>query len=312
MTQYWEQQRERSSTVLLYGMAWATLSLGRQIARLILFPIVGYFLLTSPRAVRASRNALRRLLGREPAWLDVARHFYTYAACAIDRLYFLKDRQGQFHITAERPATVTEIAGSGRGCLLLVAHLGSFESLRALGTAQRRLPLSILLDREQGKKMIGLLERLNPQLAAQLIDASLRGPTLVLKLKEAMQAGRMVCMMADRVRADERALEVQFLGGPVRFPAGPWSIAVALGVPVILGFGLYRGGNRYDLIFELFAERITAARTNRAAELQAHAQRYAQRLELYAQRAPFNWFNFYDYWAEEPAALRKYGRKYGN
>ncbi len=301
MTRYWEQQRERSFTIMLYGMAWATLLLGRQIARLILFPIVGYFLLTSPRAVRASRHALRRLLGRKPSWMDVARHFYTYATCAIDRLYFLKGREGQFHITAQRPAAVTEIASSGRGCLLLVAHLGSFESLRALGTTQRNLPLSVLLDREQGKKMIGLLERLNPQLATQLIDASLRGPALVLKLKEAMQAGRIVCMMADRARADERALAVQFMGGAVRFPEGPWSLAKALGVPVLLGFGLYRGGRRYDVSFELFAERITAERANRAAELQAHAQRYAQRLEFHAQRAPYNWFNFYDYWADEPA-----------
>jgi predicted LPLAT superfamily acyltransferase len=95
------------------------------------------------------------------------------------------------------------------------------------------------------------------------------------------------------------------MGGTVRFPEGPWSLAKALGVPVILGFGLYRGGRRYDVSFELFAECITAERTNRAAELRAHAQRYAQRLEFHAQRAPYNWFNFYDYWADEPAGSAK-------
>ena len=34
-------------------------------------------------------------------------------------------------------------------------------------------------------------------------------------------------------------------------------------------------------------------RNNRLAEF---AQRYAQRLEVYVRGAPYNWFNFYDYW----------------
>jgi predicted LPLAT superfamily acyltransferase len=182
---------------------------------------------------------------------------------------------------------------------LLVAHMGSFECMRYIGTQQRKLPLNILLDREQGKKMMALLERLNPALKSQLIDASLRGPELVLKLKESLQAGRMVCMMADRARADERAFEVNFVGGSARIPEGPWSLATALGVPVILGFGLYQGGNRYDVYFELFTERITSDRRHRARDLQAWAQRYAARLEHYAKLAPYNWFNFYDYWGDD-------------
>ena len=299
MSRHWDEQRERSTTFMLYWLASAALIFGRQIIRIVLAPIVGYFLLTSPRAIRASTHALRRFLGREPTWRDTARHFYSYAVCAIDRLYFLRDRHRQFRITAHRPQDVIDIADSGRGCLLLVAHMGSFECMRFMGTTQRKLMLSILLDREQGKKMMGLLERLNPTLASQLIDASLRGPELVLKLKESLEAGRMVCMMADRARASERAFDVNFMGGTVRVPEGPWTLATALGVPVILGFGLYRGGNRYDVYFELFADKITSDRRRRSADLQAWAQRYAVRLEHYARLAPYNWFNFYDYWADE-------------
>jgi predicted LPLAT superfamily acyltransferase len=76
-------------------------------------------------------------------------------------------------------------------------------------------------------------------------------------------------------------------------------IWAALGVPVLLGFGLYRGGRHYSAHFELFAERVSASRQRRAADLQAWAQRYAQRLEHYARQAPYNWFNFYDYWFDE-------------
>ena len=299
MTRHWDEQRERSTTFMLYWLASAALIFGRYIIRIVLLPIVGYFLLTSPRAIRASNHALRRLLGREPTRRDVARHFYSYATCSLDRLYFLRDRHKQFRVATHRPQNVLDIANSGRGCLLLVAHIGSFECMRFIGTAQRKLPLSILLDREQGKKMMGLLERLNPALASQLIDASLRGPELVLKLKESLEAGRMVCMMADRARVNERAFDVHFMNGAVRMPEGPWGLATALGVPVILGFGLYRGSNRYDVHFELFAEKITSDRRTRSQDLHAWAQRYAARLEHYARLAPYNWFNFYDYWGDE-------------
>jgi predicted LPLAT superfamily acyltransferase len=105
--------------------------------------------------------------------------------------------------------------------------------------------------------------------------------------------------MADRARADERAFNVNFCGSEVRFPEGPWALAAALGVPVMLGFGLYRGGKHYSAHFELFSERIHAPRPQRAAHLQDCAQRYAQRLEHYARLAPYNWFNFYNYWADE-------------
>lgn len=300
MTKHWEQQRERSTAFMLYLMTAAALLFGRRIARFILMPIVGYFLLTSPRAVRASRRALQRLLGRPARFADVARHFYCYATCALDRLYFLTGRQRKFRIVTHRPAAVAELSRRGTGCLLLVAHVGNFEPLRTLGSGERKLPLSILMDRRQGRKMIGLLERLNPDVALDLIDASLRGPELILKLKEALQAGRMVGIMADRARADERAFEVEFCAGAVRMPVGPWALAAALRVPVILGFGLHQGGNRYEVHFELFSERLDPPRDAREQTLHVQAQTYARRLEHYTRLAPYNWFNFYDYWADEP------------
>jgi predicted LPLAT superfamily acyltransferase len=299
MSAYWDQQRERSTVAALYLMIGSALFFGRFIIRIVLWPIVAYFVLTSPQACRASRHALRRLLQRKPTLSDVYKQFYCFAACAIDRLYLLRDRHHQFRIEIFRPPEVLEMTHRATGCLLMVAHMGSFEPLRMLGTAQRKLPISILMDRKQGEMLVRILERMNQDFAMQIIDAAQRGPELVLQLRDALQAGRMVCIMGDRARADERALEVDFCGSKARFPEGPWALANALGVPVILGFGLYCGGRQYQAHFELFTDKLAATRQTRVADLQACAQRYAQRLEHYARRAPYNWFNFYDYWLDE-------------
>ena len=75
-------------------------------------------------------------------------------------------------------------------------------------------------------------------------------------------------------------------------------------MPVVLGFGLYRGGNRYELVFESFADGIEVPRGQRAAALSALIRRYASRLETCARSAPYNWFNFYDFWQPHPDDAR--------
>lgn len=318
MTQEWEQE-ERGAPFMLRFLLWVTYKLGRPGARLFLYPTVAYFLLTSPRSRHASRKCLSRILQRPATLRDVARHFFVFSACTLDRIFLLSNRHQTLSIDAHWSPDIPAVLAKTTGCLLMVGHMGSREALRltppppqqvdpgaktivmrnANHKSQVSLEVDVLLDRQISRRMTDLFQALNPELAAHIIDASERGPALVLKLKESLQAGHMIGIGADRAYANERTIQVQFMGGTVHIPEGPWTLATALGVPVILGFGLYRGGNRYDAHFELFSERIYASRNRRAAELQAHAQRYALRLEHYARLAPYNWFNFYDYWDED-------------
>ncbi len=292
----WRSHKERSTPSMVRLIVWLATHLRRATVRPVLYPVVAYFLLTSPTARRASRDYLRRVLDKAPRWRDHWRHFFAFASCTLDRIFLLSKRYQELDVAVERPEAVRAAVARGHGCLLFVAHFGSAESLRLIAVDQRRLPLSILLDRQHGRMLMALLEQLNPELAGSIIDASQRGPQLVLNLKEALQAGRMVGIMADRALATERAVTVDFLGGPARLPVGPWQLAHALQVPIVLGFGCYHGANRYTAHFELFAESLRLPRENRDAAITECAQRYARRLEHYARIAPYNWFNFYEYW----------------
>src|SRR5262249_45648099 len=141
----------------------------------------------------------------------------------------------------------------------------------------------------------GVLGKLNPALGATLISVE-PGLDFVLKLKERVEGGEMVAVLADRVGLGERSAEVPFLGGPVSFPSGPHLLAAALRCPVYLTFGLFREPNRYHIYCEPFAERIELPRASREAAARVSVQRFAQRLEHYCLLAFDNWFNFYDYW----------------
>ena len=82
----------------------------------------------------------------------------------------------------------------------------------------------------------------------------------MLTLKERIDAGEMVALLADRVGLGDRVVEVDLFGAPALLPAGPYWLAASLRCPVYLTFGLYHEPNRYDLYCEPFAERIELPR----------------------------------------------------
>ena len=91
-------------------------------------------------------------------------------------------------------------------------------------------------------------------------------------------------------------------GAPAPFPLGPWLLAATLEAPALLSFALYRGGGRYAVHFEPFADPVTAPAGARRTAAAAYARAYADRLAAYRRSAPYNWFNFYDFWGEDAGA----------
>jgi predicted LPLAT superfamily acyltransferase len=91
---------------------------------------------------------------------------------------------------------------------------------------------------------------------------------------------------------------VEFLGEPAPFAHGPFILASLLECPVYLFFCL-REGNGYRIYCEPFAERIVLPRGERVPRLREYLQQYARRLEAYCMKAPYQWFNFYDFWRRD-------------
>jgi predicted LPLAT superfamily acyltransferase len=289
----WAQLPERGTPSSVRAIMWIARHLGRGVARLLLYPITFYFLLTARPAREASRQYLQSLQGYRARWWQLFRHFHCFAGTILDRVYLLKGQFDCFDITLHGKDTLGQQMDSGKGCLLLGSHLGSFEVLRTLGVSSRGFPLKVLMDIEHNPNITSLLDALNPEIANTVIQPD--RPDTLLKVKESLEAGYFIGMLGDRVSKGDKTTECRFLGASAPFPAGPILLAAMMDCPVILFFGLYRGENRYEIHFEHFADEITLDR-RRAEDVQFWMQRYAERLEHYARLAPYNWFNFYPFW----------------
>lgn len=292
----WKQRPEGGGRFALWLIRGIARYGGRPLARACLYPITAYFTLVRGPERRASIDYLTRALGRPATLRDGLRHVHTFAATTLDRVFLLGGKIDAFDVEIHGLDEMHADLDQQRGVLLFGSHLGSFEILRVLARKRPDYTIRVVLDKAQSPAMTRLLDELNPEIAAGVIDASQDGPSIVLEIQRACSQGHLVALLVDRVRGDEPALPAPFLGAQARFPTAPWLIASVLKVPVQLGFGLYRGGNRYDLVFESFSESVEVPRGRRVEALSALIQRYASRLETFVRSAPYNWFNFYDFW----------------
>ncbi len=294
----WSNATERGSASLLRVMLWIALYLGAGVSELLLLPITLWFLATSPASRAASQEYLARALGRPARLRDVARHLHSFACAILDRVFLLTGRTtAGFQIDTEGLEHVTDVLARGQGCVLMGAHLGSFEVLRTL-SRHSPVPVRALMFRANAGPLTGLLDRLAPGLRDSVIEI---GDTAsMLLVREAVERGEIVGILADRTPPGHPQVVAPFLGHPAAFPAGPFILAATLGVPVVLFHGVRTGRRRYAIRFSPFADRLVLRRASRSADLAAAVARYAAAVEQGCRAHPFNWFNFFPFW--EPAA----------
>jgi predicted LPLAT superfamily acyltransferase len=129
-----------------------------------------------------------------------------------------------------------------------------------------------------------------------------------LAVRDWLDTGGLVGMLGDRTVGEgglrTQSVELPFLGAPAHFSDGPFRLAQLLRQQLVFMVGLYRGGKRYDVRFEPLADfsqplADAAARDNRLHEAM---RAYVQRLEALCREAPYNWFNFYDFWNDDGPA----------
>lgn len=294
----WAHTPERSNLFLLRIMVWISMRLGRRASRVVLHGIAAYFLLFAPDSRRASARYLRRALGNEPRWRDVYRHFFTFATTIHDRIYLVNRCFDLFDFEVHGEEALRRLLAGGKGLFLMGAHLGSFEVIRAIGWKYADLRVAMVMHQGNAQKIMAVLTAINPRAAQDIIGMG--HVDSMLRVRERLDDGCVVGMLADRTPGGEALRPVRILDADANLPVGPFRMAALLQRPVVFMTGLYLGGNRYAIHFDILADFSAVARGQRDAAVEEAIIRYAAFLDRYCRQAPYNWFNFFDFWQTDP------------
>ena len=303
----WLQESERSNMLMLRIMSWISLHLGRTVSRSVLHLIAAYFVLFAPASRSASLDYLPRVLGRRATALDLYRHFLCFASTIHDRIYLINRRYDLFDITIHGKENIHPLIDAGQGIFLMGAHLGSFEVMRAIGRQIPGLRVAMVMHEDNAQKINSMLVAINPEAALDIIP--LGRIDSMLNVQKRLDAGMLVGMLSDRTLGDEPMVEVNLLGARASLPSGPFRMAALLRRPVVFMTGLYMGGNRYQIYFETLADFSQIPTGQRNVAVQNAITRYTELLNYYCRVAPYNWFNFFDYWQSVPDQLAKKQRE---
>lgn len=294
----WATRPERSNVFILRTMTWLSLHFGRTASRVVLHGVVVYFLLFAPRERQASRAYLQRALQRTPHWRDLYKHILTFATTIHDRVYLLKNRFDLFSLEVHGEECIQAALKNDHGVILLGAHFGSFEIIRALGERQPGLQIAMAMYEDNARKINAALTAINPALVHDIIP--LGHVDTMLQIQQRLEEGALIGLLADRSPHREALLDIDFLGAPAQFPLGPMRLAAVLQKQVIFMSGEYLGGNRYAIHFEPLTDFSTVERAHRQAAVTDAIHAYVRCLERHCLQQPYNWFNFFDFWQIMP------------
>lgn len=293
----WQSRNERGNPLALRLMLWLSRRLGRRVSRLILPLIALYFTVFSPATRRAMRQYSQQRTGQPSGFLANYRHILCFASTVHDRVFLLGGQTQLFEISTEHADLFNEPGGK----ILIGAHLGSFEALRAVGQTKAGRRVAMLMYPDNAKKINALLTLINPEATADVIALGQIGS--MLEAERRLAQGDLVGLLADRTLPEDTPRMLPFFGAPAPFAEGPFRVAALLRQPVLFMAGLYLGENRYHIVFAPLADFRHTPRAERAAAIDEAMRRYVGLLEAQCTAAPDNWFNFFEFWTTPPVGV---------
>ncbi|MDA8125216.1 MAG: lysophospholipid acyltransferase family protein [Deltaproteobacteria bacterium] len=259
----------------------------------------GYFFLF-PRRVAVSVRFYRRLFPERPrrhalwcAW----RQYHHFVHVFLDR--FRLGEGEAIEATCEGWDHIIDAARSGRGGIILMSHVGSWEIAAQLlsrkGAGEPGMKLLLYLGAKHKEQIEKRQKKSVAKSGIRVISVPEAGgsATDILEGLNFLREGGLVSLTGDRLWGrDQKTVTVKFAGGQARLPAIPYLLAMMSGAPLLFFFGYRTGPSRYHLITQPPLYVTAASRADRDPAIERAAQSYADQLAETVRSHPYEWYHF--------------------
>ncbi|MCL2075611.1 MAG: acyltransferase [Betaproteobacteria bacterium] len=306
---HWAKIQEAGSLAGMRFLLSVYRIFGRWPFRFFLFFVLLWFYARRRAAREASRDYLRRLRGFSngatplPTRLNVFRHFLAFSEIALDKLLAVGAVNPPEDYRLDGLEHIDSLLAQKRGAVLVTAHLGNTDLCRKLGEHYVDARITVLAHTKNAVRFNRLLKECNSEYDVDLIQVTDINIGTAILLAERVESGGLIVIAGDRVPVGDSAatVRVPFLGAEASFPISPYVLAAALQCPLLAIFGVRRLDG-FVVILRPIAESVLLPRRARSAAVVPYAAAFAELLEAECLKAPFQWSNFYQFWAlPEPA-----------
>ncbi len=315
----WSQMQERGTYYGLSILLWVYRCLGLKTVHFLLHFIVGFYFVFGGAARAASLQYLRAMHDfmadkspwkKAPGLWQSFRHFISFSYMAVDKIVVWLGHYNKDDLIMEGYDKFQAYQNEGKGCVLIVSHLGNVDICRAIG-GTKNIPLTVLVHSAHAQNFQKIMTKVSGAVpTSELIEVQNMTPDIAMRLKAKVDEGGNIAISGDRTPVDNAGRNeiVPFLGQPAPFAQGAFILAGLLDCPVFAVFAT-KERQKYRMCFEFIAPTLHVDRKERAKNLKVQVVNYAKILERHACAAPLQWFNFYDYWGQAPEQNRKTGSR---
>jgi predicted LPLAT superfamily acyltransferase len=281
---------------------------GRWIFSLIMYPVALYFVLFRKSQREASHQFLVAHYRKNPSYwrikpnnFHVLLHFKSFAEVILDKMlgWLVDIKESDFVLTS--PQLIKELLEDQRGQLIVGSHFGNLEFCRGFMHRYKSKVINILLYDKHAGNFVKMMQKENQDSRLNVFQVDEFDVTTIITLRNKIDAGEWVFIAGDRIPLSglKRTVDVDFMGHSAPLPIGPYMLAKALACPVKFMFAYRHKSENNKVVFDVIpvCDRLVLSRKEQLNDIRKYAQKFASRLEEHSLEAPYQWFNFYDFWS---------------
>ncbi|MCP4294868.1 MAG: hypothetical protein GY786_04620 [Proteobacteria bacterium] len=305
----WSTNRENGSAWAISFIIWFFRKLGPFFTYRLTYLIVWFYYLADSKKrghVIAHLRQQHLYLNdkspfiKKPGFWQGLKLYQSFGENIIDRfIHWSTEEESRIQTKWTGEEMLNEQLKTKRGAILLSAHFGNIEMLRA-DAHKRNIPVSMLMFIKNAQKYLNMLKQFNPNVLDHLICLESMGAGDLALLQEKVDEGCLIGILADRVTegAPEKVSKLPWFGQLASFPQGPFFIATLLQVPVYSIFVVKTGSYCYEVEVQKIHSGDPIPRKIRGEVINEMQMEFKNQLENVCTKNPYQWFNFYNFWRD--------------
>jgi len=262
--------------------------------------LIGY---TASASLQSRRSIIERHIRRAKPGIDkralrgaVQGAFDSYARYYVEsfRLPGLPREVVHNSFTIDGFDSVLLGLTKGRGVILALPHLGGWE-WAGRWLADQKHKVTVVVEPLQPPELFEWFTNLRTNLGMNVVPL---GDGVAAEILSALRDNHIVCLLCDRdLKGD--GIPVEFFGEVTTLPAGPVTLAIRSGAPLITAAVYFT--DRYNGHHAIVRPPLELTRNGRLRDdVAAGTQKLAHELEALIRRAPEQWHMFQPNWPSDP------------